>query len=202
MISDIVMPVMDGTELCRLIKSSPELCHIPVILLTAKAMTMHVEEGFYAGADDYLIKPFKISALKARIYNILQERERLKEIYSKKLSLKSAGIEIEPIDKNFMEKYITIVRQNIANPDFSIDALCQLLGMSRAAFYRKIKAVTTLSPAEMIRNIRLECAAELLKTTTLTASEVAFQVGFGSYAHFSNYFKAVYGVSPKEFKEK
>ena len=201
-ISDIVMPVMDGTELCRLIKSSPELCHIPVILLTAKAMTMHVEEGFYAGADDYLIKPFKISALKARIYNILQERERLKEIYSKKLSLKSAGIEIEPIDKNFMEKYITTVRQNIANPDFSIDALCQLMGMSRAAFYRKIKAVTTLSPAEMIRNIRLECAAELLKTTTLTASEVAFQVGFGSYAHFSNYFKAVYGVSPKEFKEK
>lgn len=201
-ISDIVMPVMDGTELCRLIKSSPELCHIPVILLTAKAMTMHIEEGFYAGADDYLIKPFKISALKARIHNMLQERERLKEIYSKKLSLKSAGIEVEPIDKNFMEKYITIVRQNISNPDFSIDAICQLLGMSRAAFYRKIKAVCTLSPAEMIRNIRLECAAELLKTTSLSATEIAFQVGFGSYAHFSTYFKATYGVSPKEYKEK
>lgn len=201
-ISDIMMPVMDGNELCRLIKSSPELCHIPVILLTAKAMTMHIEEGFHAGADDYLIKPFKISALKARINNILQERERLKEIYSQKLSLKSAGIEVEPIDKNFMEKYIAIVRQNISNPDFNIDLLCQLLGMSRAAFYRKIKAVTTLSPAEMIRNIRLECAAELLKTTSLSATEIAFQVGFGSYAHFSTYFKTVYGVSPKEYKEK
>lgn len=201
-ISDIMMPVMDGNELCRAIKAAPELCHIPVILLTAKAMSLHIEEGFNAGADDYLVKPFKISALKARIRNILAERERLKEIYSQKLSLKSAGIEVEPIDKTFMEKYIAIVRENISNPDFSVENLCRELGMSRAAFYRKTKAVTTLSPAETIRSIRLECAATLLRTTTLSAAEIAFQVGFGSYAHFSTYFKSTYGITPKEYREK
>lgn len=200
-ISDVIMPIMDGNELCRQIKSSPALCHIPVILLTAKAMTMHIEEGFNAGADDYLVKPFKLSALKARIQNILHERERLKEIYSKKLSLKSAGIEVESIDKTFMEKYVAIVRENISDPDFNVENLCRQLGMSRAAFYRKIKAITTLSPAETIRSIRIECAAELLKTTPLSAAEIAFQVGFGSYAHFSTYFKSIYGVSPKEYKE-
>ncbi len=128
--------------------------------------------------------------------------EGLKEIYDPKLSLKSAGIEIDSIDKKFMEQYIAIIRQNISNPDFNIENLCHQLGMSRAAFYRKIKTVTSLSPAEMIRKIRLECACELLKTTSLSAAEIAFQVGFGSYAHFSTYFKATYGVSPKVYKEK
>ena len=200
-ISDVMMPGIDGNQFCRTVKSTPALSHIPVILLTAKTMTAHMEEGFNAGADDYLTKPFKISALKARIRNILAERERLKKIYSKKLSLESAGIEVTPDDRAFMKKYTAIVRENISNPDFNIETLCTRLGMSRAAFYRKTKTLTTLSPAEMIRNIRLECAAGLLKTTALSAAEIAFQTGFGSYAHFSDYFKATYGVSPKEYRE-
>lgn len=200
-VSDVMMPGIDGNQFCRTVKSTPALSHIPVILLTAKTMTAHMEEGFDAGADDYLTKPFKISALKARIRNILAERERLKKIYSKKLSLESAGIEVTPDDRAFMEKYTAIVRENISNPDFNIETLCTRLGMSRAAFYRKTKTLTTLSPAEMIRNIRLECAAGLLKTTALSAAEIAFQTGFGSYAHFSDYFKATYGVSPKEYRE-
>lgn len=200
-ISDVMMPGIDGNQFCRTLKATPALCHIPVILLTAKTLPVHLEEGFNAGADDYLTKPFKISALKARIKNILAERERLEKIYSKKLSLESAGIETTPADRAFMEKYTAIVRENISNPDFNIDTLCTRLGMSRAAFYRKTKNLTPLSPAETIRNIRLECAAGLLKTTTLSAAEIAFQTGFGSYAHFSDYFKATYGVSPKEYRE-
>lgn len=200
-VSDVMMPGIDGNQLCRTVKATPELSHIPVILLTAKTMTTHMEEGFNAGADDYLTKPFKITALKARIKNILAERERLKKIYGKKLSLESAGIEIEPADRAFLEKYTAIVRENISNPEFNIETLCAQLGISRAAFYRKTKNLTTLSPAEMIRNIRLECAAGLLKTTALSAAEIAFQTGFGSYAHFSDYFKATYGISPKEYRE-
>ena len=200
-ISDVMMPGIDGNQFCRTVKTTPALSHIPVILLTAKTMTAHMEEGFDAGADDYLTKPFKIATLKARIKNILAERERLKKIFSKKLSLESAGIEIAPADRAFMEKYTAIIRENISNPAFNIESLCARLGISRAAFYRKTKNLTPLSPAEMIRNIRLECAAELLKTTDLSAAEIAFQTGFGSYAHFSDYFKATYGVSPKEYRE-
>lgn len=200
-ISDVMMPGMNGIELCVAVKSAPDLCHVPVVLLTAKTMTLHVEEGLNAGADDYLPKPFKISTLKARIRNILSGREKLKELYGKKLSLKSVGIEIEPEDRQFVEKYVELVKLHISEPDFDIEMLCRELGMSRANFYRKVKTVTALSPAEMIRNIRLECAAGLLNTSALTAAEVAFQVGFGSYNNFSTCFKAAYGVSPKEYKE-
>lgn len=136
-----------------------------------------------------------------RIRNILSGREKLKELYGKKLSLKSVGIEIEPEDRQFVEKYVELVKLHISEPDFDIEMLCRELGMSRANFYRKVKTVTVLSPAEMIRNIRLECAAGLLKTSSLTAAEVAFQVGFGSYNNFSTCFKAAYGVSPKKYKE-
>lgn len=200
-ISDVMMPEMDGIGLCRILKNRPEWCHIPILLLTAKAMSLHIEEGYDAGADDYLIKPFKISTLKARIDNILVGRSRLREIYSKKLSLKSAGIEVESIDNVFMEKYISIVKQNISNPTFSIETVCHEFGMSRAAFYRKFKALTSLSPAEMIRNIRLECATELLTTTPLTVSEIAYRVGFSNDSYFCNFFKSIYGVSPAKYKE-
>ena len=127
--------------------------------------------------------------------------EKMKKIYGKQLSLKSAGIEVESIDKAFVDKYIAIVKENISNPDFNIDQLCKELAISRANLYRKVKAITTLSPAEMIRNIRLECASELLRNSQLTATEIAIQVGFGSYSHFSDFFKSIYGISPKKYKE-
>lgn len=201
-ISDVMMPAPDGIELCRILKNNPELCHIPIILLTAKAMTIDLEESYQAGADDYLVKPFKIGALEARIQNILAERKRLKEVYSKRLSPESAGIHIEPADKLFMEKYIQIIKENISTPEFDIETLTHELGMSRAAFYRKIKTISNLSPAEMIRNTRLECAAELLKESQKSANEIAFQVGFNNYSHFCNCFKSVYGISPAKYKEK
>lgn len=195
-----MMPEIDGIELCKRIKTDHNLSHLPIILLTAKAMNLYIEEGFQAGADDYIVKPFKVSTLKIRVKNILNRQEKMKEIYGKQLSLKSAGIEVESIDKAFVDKYIAIVKENISNPDFNIDQLCKELAISRANLYRKVKAITTLSPAEMIRNIRLECASELLRNSQLTATEIAIQVGFGSYSHFSDFFKSIYGISPKNTK--
>lgn len=201
-VSDVMMPEMDGMELCIRIKENPSLCHIPVIMLTAKSMTVYVEEGFQAGADDYLIKPFKVSTLIIRINNILSGRKKLKEIYGKQLSLKSAGIELKPADQLFVSQYEAVVKKHLSNPDFDVEMLCEEIGVSRAQLYRKVKAIANLSPAEFIRNIRLECAAEMLRTSRYTATEIADQTGFGSYNHFSEYFKSVYGVSPKVYKDK
>lgn len=201
-VSDVMMPEMDGMELCTYIKENPSFCHLPVILLTAKSMTMYVEEGFQAGADDYLVKPFKVSTLIVRINNILSGRKKLKEIYGKQLSLKSVGIELEPADKSFAEQYEAVVKTHLSNPELDVEMLCKEMGVSRAKLYRKVKAITNLSPAELIRNIRLECAAEMLRTSQQTATEIAYQTGFGSYNHFGDYFKSVYGVSPKVYKER
>lgn len=201
-VSDVMMPEMDGMELCTRIKESPLLCHLPVILLTAKSMSVYVEEGFQAGADDYLVKPFKTSTLIVRIHNILSGRKKLKEIYGKQLSLKSAGIELEPADQSFADQYEAVVKKHLSNPEFDVEILCREMGLSRATLYRKVKAITNLSPAELIRNIRLECAVEMLRTSQQTATEIAYQTGFGSYNHFADYFKSVYGVSPKAYKDK
>lgn len=199
-ISDVMMPEMDGVELCRRIKKDIRLCHMPVLLLTAKSMTMHIEEGFSAGADDYIAKPFSISLLKIRIRNIFANREQMKDIFGKKFSLESLGITVESADQTFMDRYIEIVKNNFQNSNLDVDMICQEMGMSRANFYKKLKSVTDLSPAEMIRNIRLESAARLLQETKLTISEVAVQVGFSSNSYFGSCFKALYGVSPKEFQ--
>lgn len=199
-VSDVMMPEMDGVELCRRIKKDIRLCHIPVILLTAKSMTMHIEEGFSAGADDYIAKPFSISLLKIRIRNLFNSREQMKEIFSKKFSLESLGIEVESADQTFMDRYVEIVKKNFTNPNLDVDMICQEMGMSRANFYKKLKAITDLSPAEMVRNIRLESAARLLRETKLTISEIAVQVGFSSNSYFGSCFKALYGLSPKEFQ--
>lgn len=199
-ISDVMMPYIDGIELCSRLKKDIRLCHIPVILLTAKSMAMHIEEGFSAGADDYIAKPFSISLLKIRIRNIFANREQMKEIFSKKFSLESLGIEVEAVDQTFMDRYVEIVKKNFRNTDLNVDMICRELGMSRANFYKKLKTITDLSPAEMIRNIRLESAARLLQETKLTISEIAVQVGFSSNSYFGSCFKALYGISPKEYQ--
>lgn len=201
-ISDIMMPVMNGVELCQKIKNTLALSHIPVILLTAKSMAMHIEEGFNAGADDYIVKPFSLPLLKSRIKNLLLSRQRMKEVYYRRFSLENAGMKIESIDNMFMDKYMEIVHKHIAEPDFNIDDICQEMGLSRANFYRKIKSVTTLSPIEMIRNIRLENAVQLLKESRLSVSEIAFKVGFNNHSYFTSCFKKLYGISPTEFQEK
>ena len=199
-VSDVMMPVMDGLELCRRLKNDPQFCYIPVILLTARSMGMQIEEGFDAGADDYIVKPFSLSLLQSRIRNLFSNREQLKEIFSKKLSLETLGIAVNSTDETFVQRYIQIVRNNFTNPKLDVDFICQEMGMSRANFYKKLRSVTELSPMDMIRNIRLESAAQLLRESQLTISEITARVGFNSNSYFSTCFKALYGVTPRNYQ--
>lgn len=201
-ISDVMMPEMNGLELCKRIKESQDFCHIPVILLTAKSMVSQVEEGLEAGADDYIVKPFQVSLLKARVRNLLSLREKMKSIYGESLTLRSLGVEEPDEDNDFLTQYIDIVKANISNQELDVSVIYQALGMSRANFYRKVKAVTGLSPIELIKNIRLEAGAKLLKESNMNVSEIAQHIGFSSRSYFARSFKAVYGMSPTEYQEK
>lgn len=199
-VSDVMMPEINGLELCKRIKENQNYCHIPVILLTAKSMISQIEEGLDAGADDYIVKPFQISLLKARIRNILSLREKMKNMYGETLSLKQLGVE-EPKEHNdFLSRYIEIVKANISNPELDVSVIYEALGMSRTNFYRKVKTTTGLSPIELIKNIRLEAGAKLLKESDMNVSEIAQHIGFSSRSYFARSFKAVYGMSPTEYQ--
>lgn len=201
-ISDIMMPKKDGLQLCSEIKHDLRTGHIPVIIITAKSMVMHIKDGFQCGADDYIVKPFRMDILLYRIRNILVSRERLKELYGKKFSLESLGIETTSADDRFMQKLFEVIEQNLANSELSVDLLCKGVGMSRANFYRKLKAITDLSPVDLIRNKRLEVAARMLLETDMNISEVSANIGFNSHTYFATCFKAMYGLSPTEYVQK
>ena len=198
-ISDIMMPKKDGLQLCSEIKQDLRTGHIPVIIITAKSMVMHIKEGFQCGADDYIVKPFNMGVLLYRIRNILASRERLKELYGKKFSLESLGIETTSADDRFMQKLFEVIEQNLSNPELNVEVLCKGIGMGRANFYRKLKAITDLSPVDLIRNKRLEMAAKMLLETDMNVSEVSVNIGFNSHAYFATCFKAMYGMSPTEY---
>ncbi|MDR0231909.1 MAG: response regulator [Dysgonamonadaceae bacterium] len=201
-ITDLMMPKMTGVEMCFNLKNDMRTSHIPVIMITARTMPADIQEGYESGADDYIVKPFNSSILKTRIRNILQSREKLKEIYGKQFSLEKLGVKATSLDEKFMQKLYEITEKNISNPELDLNEFYKELGMSRANFYRKIKAITNLSLSEFLRNFRLETAAKLLSESDLPVSEVYVAVGFNSHAYFSNCFKAMYGVSPTEYKQK
>lgn len=199
-ISDIMMPEMDGLELCTQIKQKAQLSHIPVILLTAKTMPSQITEGYKAGADDYIIKPFDIALLQTRIKNLLTSRKRIQQKYEKKLNLNELGVKTTHQDEEFLKQYTAIIKANFSNPDLDVDMICKEIGMSRANFYRKAKTLTALSPAEMIKHLRLEAAAQMLRETNLSISEILEKVAFSSSGYFASCFKSVYGMSPKEYR--
>ncbi len=201
-LSDVMMPLMSGIELCRQVKGNEDTTHVPVILLTAKSMPSQIEEGWEVGADDYIVKPFHLSLLRARIKNMLHSRSQMKERYSANHLLKSFGVDTSAVEDPFLTAYVTIVKENITNPDFDVSVIYQHLGMSRANFYRKVKVVTGLSPIELIKNIRMEAASVLLMDKTLSIADVAQRVGFSSSSYFAKTFKLVYGVSPTEYQDK
>ena len=198
-VTDIMMPGVDGLELCAMIKNDLQTGHIPVILLTARTMVMHVKEGFLSGADDYVVKPFNIDVLLVRIYNLLLQREKLKSMYGKNFSLQSMGIETTSADDKFMQKLFEIIQDHLDNPDLKVDMICDEMGFSRSNFYRKLKAVTDLSLNDLIRHKRLEVAAQLLKKADMNVTEVSIATGFSTLAYFTKCFKSAYGVSPTEY---
>ena len=201
-LSDIMMPQMDGLELCSRVKQDLQLGHIPVVLMTAKSMVVHIKEGFSVGADDYIVKPFSMDVLICRINSLLESREKLKKLYGKKFSPEAMGIEIVSGDDRFTQNFFEIIEKNISNPELGVDLLSQELGLSRANLYRKLKAVTELSPTELIRNKRLEIAAKLLLESSYTVSEISVYTGFNSHAYFTNCFKSFYGYSPSEWVQR
>ncbi|MDR1624056.1 MAG: response regulator [Tannerellaceae bacterium] len=199
-VSDVVMPKMSGVELCRQIKADKRLCHIPFILITGNSQDEQVKNGLEAGADDYIIKPFDVALLKIRIHNLLTLREKIKDVYSETSTLKNFGIKEPTGENDFLAQYIEIIKSNISNQDFNIADIYNSMGMSRANFYRKVKARTGLSPIDLIRHIRLEAGTKLLKESCMNVSEIANHIGFGSSSYFTRNFKEVYGMSPTEYQ--
>lgn len=200
-ISDIMMPQTDGLELCALIKNNMETGHIPVILLTARAMVMHLKEGYLSGADDYIVKPFNVEILLIRIYNLLSQREKLKNSFGKRFSLESMGIDTTSADDRFMQKFFEIIENNLSDPDLNIDFISKELAFSRANFYRKMKAITDISPNELVKNKRLEIAARMLSETDMNVTEISVATGFSTSAYFTKSFKSVYGIPPMEYMQ-
>lgn len=198
-VSDIMMPRKDGLELCTEIKEDMRTGHIPVILMTARSMVMHIKEGFSSGADDYIVKPFSMDVLLYRILNILTSREKLRSLYGKKFTPETLGVEIVSGNDRFTQKFFEVIEKNIANPELNIDLICREVGLSRTNLYRKLKAITELSPVELIRNKRLEMGAKLLLESDCPVSEISTYVGFNSHTYFTQCFKLVYGCSPTEF---
>lgn len=199
-LSDVMMPVMDGVTFVQEIKKDLNTSHIPVVLITARTAFVHIQEGFQAGADDYITKPFSSELLLLKIRNLLQTRERARALFSKRFSPESLGISVVSADDAFLQKISEFITENISNPDLNIDLFCQEIGVSRANLYRKMVALTGISANEFIRNFRLLTSAKLLKKTDLTIAEVADKVGFNSPAYFSTCFKGVYEVSPKDYR--
>jgi len=201
-ISDIMMPVMDGFELCHSIKTNEKTNHIPFILLTARAETKDKLEGLETGADDYLVKPFNPEELLVRVRNLIKIREQLRVKFRSEMTVKPAGIIVPSRQKVFLNKFIAIIEENIEDGNFNIESLCNEIGMSRAQLHRKIKAITNQSTTEFIRNYRLQKAAELIKQDAGNMAEIAYRVGFNSQAYFNKSFQELFGCTPTEYKEK
>ncbi len=199
-ISDVMMPNMDGFELCRQIKSDIRTSHIPVILLTAKASEENEYSGIEAGADDYISKPFNMEMLKLKVSRLIERQRKMQEKFRKKIDITVEEANIPSRDEEFVKKAVSIVEKNMDNPDFLVEDLGKELGMSRVYLYKKILSLTAKTPSEFIRFIRLKRAASLLQKTQLFVNEVAFKVGFNDPKYFRRYFKEEFGVTPNEYK--
>lgn len=201
-ISDVVMPRMDGIEFCRRIKSDILTSHIPVILLTARTSLIYRIDGLEKGADDYMVKPFNLTLLKARVRNLILIREQLKEKFSRSIELSPSEVAVTQLDEAFLKHLLEIVEQHMGEDEFSIDDLARLTAMSRMQLYRKIKALTGQTPNTVIRDIRLKRAAQLLRTGQFNISQVAYRVGFSDLKYFRERFKEKFGVMPSEYNSK
>jgi signal transduction histidine kinase/DNA-binding response OmpR family regulator len=198
-VSDVMMPEMNGMELCRKIKSDQRVSHIPVILLTARAAEEQKLEGYHTGADDYITKPFNFEILVSRIHNLIYQRQKLHSAFPNKLAVQASELTITPLDEKFIQNAVRCVEENVSNADFSVEDLGRQLGISRAHMYKKIVSLTGKSPLEFIRTIRLQQAAQLLEKSQLTVAEIAYQVGFNNPKYFARYFKEAYNVLPSAY---
>ena len=201
-ISDIMMPGMNGLELSTKLKNNPHTNHIPVLILTAKAGEENEIEGLKTGADDYLTKPFSPEILEVRINRLVNSREILREYFTKEFLLNPKEIKLASREDEFLKNAVKIVENNISNPDLNVEKLMTELGVSRTQLFRKLKAVTNYSANQFIRNIRLKRAAYLLQQNSYNVSEVLYMCGFSSPSYFTTCFKEFYGCLPSEYQTK
>lgn len=197
-LSDIMMPVMDGLAFCQQLKTDKAISHIPVILLTARSLDEQRAEGYEHGADAYLSKPFSLRLLLSRIDNLIESRKKLNQTWSKGVEGDEIGNISNEIDKSFLKQLRKIIQENLANSDLSVEQIGDEIGLSRVQLYRKVKALTGYSPVEIVRKARLTRARHLLQTTERTVSEVAYAVGFSTPSYFSKCYKDEFGENPKK----
>lgn len=200
-VSDVMMPEMNGTLLCNKIKSDIRTSHIPVILLSARTPLIFKIEGLETGADDYITKPFSVNILEARVRNLVESRKKLRDRYSKEISLQPQNVAITSPDEKFLSKVMNFIEANIAEPTLTVEELGKEIGMSRATLYRKMKALTNQTAIEFIRGVRLKRAAQLLEQNKFNVSEVAYMVGFMDVDYFRKCFKEQFGFTPKEYTQ-
>ena len=198
-VSDVMMPVMDGLQFCSQLKGDPITSHIPVILLTARSTEAQQMEGYEHGADAYITKPFNAGLLVTRIYNLLKSRKQLRHLADGRQD-DEEPLQLNTQDKLFADTLKEVFQRNMSNPELKMDDLGDELGMSRVQLYRKVKALTGVSPVELLREMRLQRAFHLIQTTTKSISEIAYDVGFNTPSYFSNCFKKQFGKYPTDLR--
>ena len=196
-ISDVMMPGIDGIECCRRLKSELQTCHIPVILLTACSLDEQRIQGYDGGADSYISKPFSSQLLLARIHNLIDSHQRLKQFFGDRQTL--AKEDICDLDKDFVEKFKALIEEKMGDSELNVEDLGREMGLSRVQLYRKIKSLTNYAPNELLRMSRLKRAASLLASFGMTVAEIAYEVGFTSPSYFTKCYKEQFGESPTEF---
>lgn len=213
-ISDVMMPVMDGLDMVKAIKADHNTCHIPIIILSAKSSLDDRIAGLEQGIDDYITKPFSSTYLKTRILSLLRQRKQLQELYLSKLSEKNTQEEnnvnewepsqpqVTPYDEQFMQQVMSFMEEQMDNTDITIDDFANKLMLSRTVFYRKLKSIVGLTPIDFVCEMRIKRAAQLIEKSEYSFSQIAYMTGFNDPKYFSRRFKKSMGVTPTEYKEK
>jgi CheY-like chemotaxis protein len=201
-VSDVMMPEMDGTELCRAIKTDRRISHIPVVLLTARAEEQQQLQGYQTGADAYVTKPFRLDILQVRISNLILQREELQQRFQQHVEIRPTDVAVRSMDEQFVNSAVKVVEENMANAEYTVEQLSEAMSMSRVYLYKKILSLTGKTPIEFIRIIRIRRAADLLEKSQLTVSEIAYQVGFNNPKYFTKLFKEEYQMLPTAYRRK
>ena len=201
-VSDVMMPEMDGIELCRTIKTDRRVSHIPVVLLTARAEEEQQLQGYQTGADAYVTKPFRLDILQVRISNLILQREQLQKQFQQHVEIRPSDVVVRSMDEQFVNSAVKVVEENLANAEYTVEQLSDAMSMSRVYLYKKILSLTGKTPIEFIRIIRIRRAAGLLEKSQLTVSEIAYQVGFNNPKYFTKLFKEEYQMLPTEYRRK
>ena len=198
-ITDVMMPVMDGMEMCRILKEDIDTSHIPIIMLTAKNADESRISGYGAGADEFLSKPFNMDILLLRIRYLLDMKERRIEYFSREIKVNPSKLDVPSLDEALIGKALKCVEENMDNPDLSVEMLSGYVGMHRMNLYRKFQSILGQTPSAFIRSIRLKRAAQLLSDSELNVTEIAYMTGFSSLKYFDRYFKEEFGVTPTQY---